>query len=262
MEGLAILRSWGTDPMAVQSCIEEIAGIQGALHEDLYGAMTAVPEYDVADGYGAWASTYDGMPNVLIEVEESVVRPLLVSAQTGRALDAACGTGRYATWLADQGHEVVGVDASEAMLRVARSKVPTGRFQAGQLFYSMLALVQEFLPHMVEQGAGAILTAQGGSTVRGLPKISGPGPAQAAQRNYLQSLQAEMADKGVYVGMLYIGAIIESSAFHAQIEEAKTAAASRNWAPTVDPAYLADLLWSMHSTKSLGETIYPEHPQG
>ena len=37
------------------------------------------------------------------------------------------------------------------------------------IFYTMLALVQEFLPHMLGQGDGAILTAQGGSTVQGLP---------------------------------------------------------------------------------------------
>jgi NAD(P)-dependent dehydrogenase (short-subunit alcohol dehydrogenase family) len=74
------------------------------------------------------------------------------------------------------------------------------------IFYTMLALVQEFLPHMLKQGDGAILTAQGGSTVQGLPDMSGPSPAQAAQRNYLQALHAEVAEKGVYVGMLYIGA--------------------------------------------------------
>ena len=78
------------------------------------------------------------------------------------------------------------------------------------IFYTMLALVQEFLPHMLEQGDGAILTAQGGSTVQGLPNMSGPSPAQAAQRNYLQALHAEVAEKGVYVGMLYIGAAIET----------------------------------------------------
>jgi hypothetical protein len=51
------------------------------------------------------------------------------------------------------------------------------------VFYSLLPLVQQFLPYMVEQGDGAILTAQGASTVRGLPNLSGPGPAQAAQRS-------------------------------------------------------------------------------
>ncbi len=123
--------------------------------------------------------------------------------------------------------------------------------------YSLLALVQQFLPHMVEQGAGAILTAQGGSTVQGLPNLSGPGPAQAAQRNYLQSLHAEMADKGVYVGMLYIGAIIENSAFYTQTEEAKSGGESRYWGPTVNPEHLAGLLWNMHTTRSPAETIYP-----
>src|SRR5919197_3346344 len=124
--------------------------------------------------------------------------------------------------------------------------------------YSLLALVQQFLPHMVEQGAGAILTAQGASTVQGPPNMSGPGPAQAAQRNYLQSLHAEVADKGVYVGMLYIGAIIENSAFHTQIEEAKATGAGRSWGPTVESARLADLLWNMHSARGEAEASYPE----
>ena len=124
--------------------------------------------------------------------------------------------------------------------------------------YSLLALVQQFLPHMIDQRAGAILTAQGASALHGPANMSGPGPAQAAQRNYLQSLHAEMGDNGVYVGMLYIGAIIENSAFHTQTEQAKGAGAARDWGPTVDPAHLADLLWTMHSTKSPAETTYPE----
>jgi short-subunit dehydrogenase len=125
-------------------------------------------------------------------------------------------------------------------------------------FYTLLALVQEFLPHMLEQGDGAILSAQGASSVRGLPNMSGPGPAQAAQRNYLQSLHAEVAEKGVYVGMLYIGAAIEHSAFHTEMEQAKAAGDPVWEMPTVDPAYLADLLWNMHSTKGPAEATYPE----
>jgi short-subunit dehydrogenase len=125
------------------------------------------------------------------------------------------------------------------------------------LFYSFLALVQQFLPHMLDQGDGAILTAQGAATVHGLPNLSGPVPAQAAQRNYLQSLHAEVADKGVYVGMLYIGMLIENSAFHTQAEQAKAAGAGRDWGPSVDPAYLADVLWNMHAAKTEPEARYP-----
>lgn len=124
------------------------------------------------------------------------------------------------------------------------------------LYYSFLALVQQFLPHMLERGNGAILTAQGASTLHGLPHMSGSGPAQAAQRNFLQSLHAEVAGRGVFVGMLYIGAIIEKSAFHAQAEQAK-AAGGRDWGPSVGPAYLADLLWNMHDAKGESEARYP-----
>ena len=126
------------------------------------------------------------------------------------------------------------------------------------VFYSMVALVQEFLPHMLEQGDGAILTAQGASTVHGLPNMSGPGPAQAAQRNYLQSLHAEVAGQGVYIGMLYVGAIIEDSAFHSWLQNAKaTGAETRDWGPTVTPARLADLLWDMDNARADPEAIYP-----
>jgi short-subunit dehydrogenase len=125
-------------------------------------------------------------------------------------------------------------------------------------FYTLLALVQEFLPHMLEQEYGAILTAQGASSVQGLPHMSGPGPAQAAQRNYLQSLHAEVAEKGVYVGMLYIGAAIEHSVFHTEMEKAK-AAGEQVWKiPTADPDHLAEMLWTMHSRKKQAEAFYPE----
>jgi len=78
--------------------------------------------------------------------------------------------------------------------------------------YAPLALVREFLPAMLARGDGAILSAQGTSAVQGRPDIAG-GLVLAAQRNYLQALHAAVADQGVYVGGLYIGAAIEHSPF-------------------------------------------------
>jgi short-subunit dehydrogenase len=141
-------------------------------------------------------------------------------------------------------------DAAKLTWRRAQEFMPL-------IYYSMLALVQEFLPQMIELRSGAILTAQGASTVHGLPHMSGSGPAQAAQRNYLQSLHAEVVDSGVYVGMLYIGAVIENSNFHIQTEMEKATGTGRDWGPTVDPSRLADLLWEMHRTKGPAETTYP-----
>jgi ubiquinone/menaquinone biosynthesis C-methylase UbiE len=133
MEGLAIFRAWGVEPTGVRVRAEEIATISAALDEVAYSSVAAVSEYEFAYGQRSWASTYDSMPNILIDVEERVVHPLLGTVPVGRALDAACGTGRHARWHAAQGHEVVGVDAVEQILAVARDKVPAGHFQTGQL---------------------------------------------------------------------------------------------------------------------------------
>jgi short-subunit dehydrogenase len=140
--------------------------------------------------------------------------------------------------------------------------------------YSLVALVREFVPHMIEQRHGAILLATGASAVQGTRNFRGPGPALAAQRNYLQSLQAEVAEHGVYVGRLYIGATIAGSTWHsrAMAEEAAAEEAAaeeaaaeeaagrpaRTRGPVVDPAHLAGLLWEMHQTGTKAESIYPQ----
>jgi hypothetical protein len=68
-----------------------------------------------------------------------------------------------------------------------------------------------------------------------------------------------MADKGVYVGMLYIGAIIEHSAFHTYVEQSKAAnpVTGGDWGPPVNPSHLAQLLWNMHKGKGEAEARYP-----
>ena len=133
----------------------------------------------------------------------------------------------------------------------------------GATLYPLMALTREFLPHMIEQGDGAVLLATGASAVRGLPRFGGAGPALAAQRNYLQSLHAELAATGVYAGGLYIGATIEHSAWHAKVmadAAADTTAGQpgRVRGPVVSPAYLADLLWTMQHVSRPLEVLYPE----
>jgi len=51
----------------------------------------------------------------------------------GTALDAACGTGRHARYLHARGHRVIGVDASPAMLEVAREALPDADLRLGNL---------------------------------------------------------------------------------------------------------------------------------
>jgi ubiquinone/menaquinone biosynthesis C-methylase UbiE len=79
-------------------------------------------EVDVREGYAKWAPQYDGEANPLIMIEEPATLELIGDVAGLDVLDAACGTGRYALRLAQAGARVCGVDVSEEMLAVARTK--------------------------------------------------------------------------------------------------------------------------------------------
>jgi ubiquinone/menaquinone biosynthesis C-methylase UbiE len=91
-------------------------------------------EIAVRDGYAEWAPNYDA-PNLMIEVEESVVHSLiapLVQPHT-IVLDAACGTGRHLAWLETVGCRSIGVDLSESMLELASVAAPVAKLVQGDL---------------------------------------------------------------------------------------------------------------------------------
>lgn len=130
-----------------------------------------------------------------------------------------------------------------AFVPAAKLTVNTLQTTTNLLVSSFIALIGEFLGHMQEQHSGAILTAQGATALTGTPNMSGPGPAMAAQRNYLQALGFELENSGVFVGRVYISALIKGSAIHRRMEESGRKAPA---AALVDPDTLAKKLWDMH----------------
>lgn len=78
------------------------------------------------EGYALWADTYPPRPhNALMEVEQSIVQPLIDAALPTRALDVGTGTGRYLALLKSAGaRSVVGIDMSLAMLGRSPRELP------------------------------------------------------------------------------------------------------------------------------------------
>ncbi|MGW5362360.1 methyltransferase domain-containing protein [Actinopolymorpha pittospori] len=133
LQGIAMLRAFAGDydREFVEARLTEIQALLDARPELGEGATLA--PITTVDGYREWAQFYDEAANQLIELEQPVVREILDGLAPGRALDAACGTGRHASYLASLGHEVIGVDSSPEMLAKAQAKIPEGTFVLADL---------------------------------------------------------------------------------------------------------------------------------
>ncbi len=159
--GFALLRTWYLDAETNAQRIAELAEVLARVDEFPYSLVLDPVERDLRTGYDEWSAIYDG-PNPMIETEERVAHPILRDlVQPGmKALDAACGTGRQAALLHELGCSTVGLDQSESMVAVARSKLPDVRFEVGDLEHLPfaddefdLAVVSLALCHLADPGA-------------------------------------------------------------------------------------------------------------
>jgi SAM-dependent methyltransferase len=133
VEGVALLRAFAGD-YDRDFCDARIAEIRQLLDSPaLSGEGIMATRVNTVDGYRVWSATYDQPGNGLFDIEEPVVHEILGELPPGIALDAACGTGRHAQYLAAKGHRVIGVDGSPDMLEHARKRVPQAEFQHGDL---------------------------------------------------------------------------------------------------------------------------------
>jgi len=118
-----------------------------------------------------------------------------------------------------------------------------------------IEIVRQILPSMIEKRHGAILMTLGSSAFHPSPFMSGVGPAMAAVRNYVHSLHGEVADNGVYVGTLLVGALILGSAWHQELSSGEPGVPAG--VPAVDPAELAAVLWDLLRRRDRIEAMLP-----
>ena len=91
--------------------------------------MVASPSAHVAAErpfYDRHADAYDALITDPVEPWVAAVEDALQGAgfKNAQVLDAGCGTGRHAAALIERGHDVTLLDASAALLRIARKRCP------------------------------------------------------------------------------------------------------------------------------------------
>jgi SAM-dependent methyltransferase len=133
VQGVALMKAFAGE-FDADFTAARIAEVRRLL--DTAGALgpgVDVPPMATHRAYDGWAPTYDDRANGIFAIEEPPIRALLDDLPAGVAVDAACGTGRHAVYLAELGHTVHGFDSSPAMLALAREKVPGATFADADL---------------------------------------------------------------------------------------------------------------------------------
>ena len=114
------------------------------------------------------------------------------------------------------------------------------------------------LQNMLTRGSGALVVTDGLTAIHTMPGLSGVGPAFSAVRNWLFTLHEEIKDKGIYVGMLHIGALIDRSAgLTIAIGNGRTLPVDF---PLINPDDLADEIWKLVTERDRVEAILPVTP--
>lgn len=115
------------------------------------------------------------------------------------------------------------------------------------------------LPAMLARGDGAVVIVGGLTAVVTMPGKSGVGPAMAAARNYVYTLNAETASKGVYAGTVNIGALIDRSAGMRAMTASGAPLDPKM--PVIDPDTIAEEIWALVTKRDRVESILPPLPQ-
>lgn len=91
-------------------------------------SLTAAEAFDSVGP--AYEDAFKGLPTQAAAIDWLVDRLKENNVAKAKIVDVGCGTGRPAcSVLADAGHDVLGIDISEAMLTAARERVPNAKFE-------------------------------------------------------------------------------------------------------------------------------------
>jgi NADP-dependent 3-hydroxy acid dehydrogenase YdfG len=145
-----------------------------------------------------------------------------------------------------------GIEWLERQTPVRDADVESFEFPLNLLLRTPVALVRQVLPGMIERGDGAVLFGLTVAASLPVPQIGNMAAVAAAARGYLHNLHVDLADDGVYAGLVQVAGMVADS------DAAKYVA--ENWDPSLlpkplDPADLADTLWDLYLKRDRFEEI-------
>jgi short-subunit dehydrogenase len=117
------------------------------------------------------------------------------------------------------------------------------RPQVESICYSAVSATRAVLPAMMRAGKGTVLYTTGASSVTPTPWAATAGAAGAALRNWALTLNGALADKGIYVGHVAIGAWIAGTP------------GTPDDASPMEPDTIAQVYWDLHTTRNPAERV-------
>ncbi|WP_141583010.1 SDR family oxidoreductase [Actinomadura sp. WMMA1423] len=137
---------------------------------------------------------------------------------------------------------------------ITATDVPAAQDAMGWV-YSAIEVVGAVLPGMLERGGGGLLFAGGLSSVVPMPVLGSLAISSAALRNYALTLNAALADKGIYAGTLTIGGLVERGDIHRMLTSQQDGTGGLT-VGTLDPDTIADTAWALYTGRDRPEAVF------
>ncbi|WP_439664157.1 SDR family NAD(P)-dependent oxidoreductase [Lentzea sp. HUAS TT2] len=125
---------------------------------------------------------------------------------------------------------------------------------AMEWLYPAIDVVQHVLPGVIERGGG-LLFAGGLSAVLPMPVLGALALSSAALRNYAVTLNAALAEKGVFAGTLTIGGVVERGDIH-KLVESRPEQFGGLTGHTLNPDDIAETAWQMFVKRDRAEEVF------
>jgi NADP-dependent 3-hydroxy acid dehydrogenase YdfG len=132
---------------------------------------------------------------------------------------------------------------------------PAAVQEAMSWMYPAVDAVGKVLPGMVEQGGGALVFAGGLSAVVPMPALGALAVSAAALRTYALTLNAALADTGVYAGNLVIGGLVERGDIH-RLVTSDPERFGNVGDRSLDPDEIADGAWELVARRDRAEDTF------